>query len=63
MTHTRDPQCSTTALSFSIAAAEVSRMREVEMAKVRSEEAARYRRELDTARDQLRLEYNDKLEK
>jgi hypothetical protein len=38
-------------------------MREVEMAKVRSEEAARYRRELDTARDQLRLEYNDKLEK
>lgn len=43
--------------------AELGRLREVEMAKVRAEEAAQHRRELEAMREQLRAEYNDKLEK
>lgn len=46
-----------------VVGAELGRLREVEMAKVRAEEAAQHRRELEAMREQLRAEYNDKLDK
>lgn len=42
---------------------EVRRWQEVEAGKIRAEEATKYRRELDTMGEQLRAEYNDKLQK
>ena len=38
-------------------------MREVEVGQIKAEEAARHRRELDAAREELRAEYNARVEK